>query len=130
MTKPGWFVSLALLLAACAAENQLTLKARDIAYDQTKLEVTVGRPVTLRFINDGVLAHDFSIATIGVTNVHDSNAGEHGGHAGAKGDLHTSAEPGSRSTLTFTPTTPGTYDFYCTVPGHKEAGMIGQLIVK
>ncbi len=27
-------------------------------------------------------------------------------------------------------TAPGTYDFYCNVPGHKEAGMVGTLIVK
>lgn len=24
---------------------------------------------------------------------------------------------------------PGTYEFYCTVPGHREAGMVGTLIV-
>ena len=25
---------------------------------------------------------------------------------------------------------PGTYEFYCNVPGHKEAGMVGTLTVK
>jgi uncharacterized cupredoxin-like copper-binding protein len=25
---------------------------------------------------------------------------------------------------------PGTYDFYCSTPGHKEAGMVGKLIVQ
>ena len=29
----------------------------------------------------------------------------------------------------FTPTTPGTYTFYCHIPGHREAGMVGTLIV-
>jgi uncharacterized cupredoxin-like copper-binding protein len=30
----------------------------------------------------------------------------------------------------FTPTTTGTYSFYCGVPGHREAGMVGTLIVE
>lgn len=120
----------ALLLAACAGENQLTLKATDIAYDRTRLEVTAGKPVTLTFINEGVLEHDFNILAFDVTDVHDSGAGGHGGHAGAQGDLHVSAKPGSMAMLEFTPTTPGVYEFYCTVPGHREAGMVGQLIVK
>jgi uncharacterized cupredoxin-like copper-binding protein len=34
------------------------------------------------------------------------------------------------STLDFTPTKPGTYEFFCTVAGHKDAGMVGTLIVK
>lgn len=120
----------ALLLAACAAENQLTLKATDIAYDRTRLEVTAGRPIALSFINEGALEHDFSILTIDATEVHDSSAGGHGGHADAQGDLHISAKPGTTAVLTFTPTTPGVYEFYCTVPGHREAGMVGVLIVK
>jgi uncharacterized cupredoxin-like copper-binding protein len=36
---------------------------------------------------------------------------------------------GQTNQLEFTPTAAGTYEFWCTVPGHKEAGMIGKLIV-
>jgi uncharacterized cupredoxin-like copper-binding protein len=25
---------------------------------------------------------------------------------------------------------PGEYEYYCAVPGHKQAGMVGKLIVK
>jgi mono/diheme cytochrome c family protein len=38
---------------------------------------------------------------------------------------------GTGATSTFTATfAPGTYTFYCQVPGHKQAGMVGKLIVK
>jgi uncharacterized cupredoxin-like copper-binding protein len=51
--------------------------------------------------------------------------------AGAPMDpvLHVAAEPGASNHLSFTPTKPGNYQFYCTVPGHKEAGMVGTLVV-
>ena len=38
-------------------------------------------------------------------------------------------QPGGTSTDTLT-LKPGTYSFYCPVPGHEEAGMKGMLIVK
>jgi uncharacterized cupredoxin-like copper-binding protein len=127
----------ALLLTACAvgpttrAEPQtVTLKAVDIAYEPKTFEVVAGQPVRLTLVNEGALEHDFSIRTIPVMDVKDSNEGEHGGHSGAQSDLHTSAEPGGSSLLEFTPTAPGAYEFYCTVSGHKEAGAIGTLIVK
>jgi len=43
--------------------------------------------------------------------------------------LHLHATPENTETLTFTLTESGVYEFYCTVPGHKELGMIGQFIV-
>jgi uncharacterized cupredoxin-like copper-binding protein len=36
--------------------------------------------------------------------------------------------PGSKSTITVT-LKPGTYEYYCPVPGHKAAGMKGTLVV-
>ena len=38
--------------------------------------------------------------------------------------------PGSRSKVTFKHLKAGTYEFYCPVPGHKQAGMKGKLVVK
>jgi uncharacterized cupredoxin-like copper-binding protein len=44
--------------------------------------------------------------------------------------LHVAAGPGAQAKLTFTPSRAGTYEFFCTVVGHKEAGMAGTLTVK
>ena len=38
------------------------------------------------------------------------------------------AQPGGSSKVTVT-LKPGTYQFYCPIPGHKEAGMEGTLTV-
>lgn len=38
--------------------------------------------------------------------------------------------PKKEAKARFTPTQPGTYEFYCSVPGHKDAGMKGTLTVQ
>jgi uncharacterized cupredoxin-like copper-binding protein len=129
----------AALLAACAGSptstgpQTITIKAVDIAYDPATIEVAGGRPVRLTMENAGALDHDWSIKTISVRDVREINS-EAGGHdmgsMNSTLDLHTSAEPGGSSVLEFTPTEAGTYEFFCTVPGHKEAGAVGTLIVK
>jgi uncharacterized cupredoxin-like copper-binding protein len=40
------------------------------------------------------------------------------------------AAGGQSAMLEFTPSKPGTYEFWCTVAGHKEAGMTGTLVVQ
>jgi uncharacterized cupredoxin-like copper-binding protein len=52
------------------------------------------------------------------------------GEAAVEPVLHVAAEPGATNRLSFTPTKPGTYEFMCTVAGHKEAGMAGTMVVK
>lgn len=44
--------------------------------------------------------------------------------------IHMGAAAGMSSSISFVPTKPGSYEFYCAVPGHKEAGMVGTLIVR
>ncbi|KPL59532.1 cupredoxin domain-containing protein [Rossellomorea vietnamensis] len=46
-----------------------------------------------------------------------------------KGTLHLHADANSSNQLEFVPAESGVYEFYCTIPGHKESGMSGTLIV-
>lgn len=39
-------------------------------------------------------------------------------------------QPGNKSSVTIKDLKPGTYEFYCPVDGHKQAGMEGTLTVK
>lgn len=87
----------------------VTLKAGDIMFDNTAITAKLGQPITLTLENTGALAHSFVIdaLSIKIENV----------------------QPGQTSSVTFTPAAAGTYDFYCDIAGHKEAGMKGKLTV-
>lgn len=129
-----------LLGAACGANEEATtiqdvsLTATDIAYDVTQMAVPVNQPVRLTLANDGVLEHDFTIREIAVEGVHGPAESEADDHAMSEDvhdlALHVAAPAnGGQAVLEFTPTEAGEYEYYCTVSGHKEAGMVGTLVV-
>lgn len=142
--------------ASHAEAQAISIKGLDeLHYDPVMIEVDAGRPVALTLINDGALDHDFSILDMPLTGevqVHteDERADEGHEHEGeghtheeeehAEHDhemtvdadelsVHISATAGDRQTVTFTPAEPGEYEFFCSVPGHREGGMVGTLIV-
>lgn len=109
---------------------EIELEADNLLYSRPRLEVAVHQPVRLTFRNHDVVEHDFVIDTIPVKDVRETGD-KHAAHeVSDELDLHTSTQPDGVSRLEFTPTAPGVYEFYCTVPGHKEAGMKGDLIVR
>lgn len=81
------------------------------AYDTTEVETTAGQ-VTVNFDNPAPLSHDVVIE--------DESGGEIG-----KTDLISES-----TTSTTVDLQPGTYTFFCDVPGHREGGMEGTLTVK
>jgi plastocyanin len=82
-----------------------------LAYDQKSVSAKAGS-VTINFDNKEALQHDVAVA--------DSS-----GKVLGQTDLVSSGTANATVNLQ-----PGTYTFYCTVPGHKEAGMEGTLTVK
>jgi plastocyanin len=90
---------------------QLAADASAIAYDKTSLTSQPGK-VTIDFTNPAALEHDVAI---------ESEDGKEiaGSELIGEGETSVTAE-----------LAPGAYTFYCTVPGHREAGMEGQLTVK
>lgn len=136
---------LLIILAACASGSStemtpepkaVTLVATDIAYDLEQIEATVGQPIQLTLENQGVLEHDFSIVEIplsgDVVTIEEPEAMESHemGHEEDESDVHIAVPTTDRGTIEFTPAAPGEYAYYCTVSGHREAGMEGVLWVK
>ena len=127
---------LVLALVACGGNGvetaQITVTMKEFAFDPNPIAVAAGTPVEITLVNEGAVEHDFVIEVISVTDVSMDGAMEDHEMSGdhEEFDLHTSTPAGESSTLTFTPTEPGTYQIFCSVPGHKEAGMVAELIVK
>lgn len=104
---------LALALAACGGEataEPITVKAQDtFKYDPPTLSAKVGETVNIVLDNEGVLEHNFVITELNV-----SLGPVPGGQTA----------PGS-----FTPSQAGIFEYFCDVPGHRDAGMVGTLTV-
>ena len=100
--------------AAGGAGGTLALSAPadgSFAYDQPTAESAAGS-VTVDFDNPASLSHDVVIED------------ESGAEVG-KTDLVSQGK-----TSTTVELAPGTYTYYCDVPGHREGGMEGTLTVK
>lgn len=85
-----------------AADNSLV-------YDTTTLEAPAGE-ITIAFANPATVPHNVAV--------------EGGGIEAVFGEIVTEADAPITLSLE-----PGTYEFFCSVPGHREAGMEGTLIV-
>jgi plastocyanin len=88
-----------------------TPSGSDLAYDQKDASAKAGS-VTIDFDNKQATPHDVTIEDSGGTEL-------------GKTDLIS-----SQTTSTTVDLQPGTYTFFCSVPGHREAGMEGTLTVK
>jgi plastocyanin len=81
-----------------------------LKFDTTSLEATAGK-VTIDFTNDSSLPHNVKLEGPGVE------------------DEGTDTVTGSSTSVTLD-LQPGTYTFFCSVDGHRAAGMEGTLVVK
>ena len=128
-------ILLVVLLASCTGTPQsateVTVEATDFAYNPASITVPSGQPVTVTLKNMGAVEHDFVVDEINVSDVEASKSGpaQHHQMEQAEYDLHFFAKAGESAVLRFTPLQPGTYQIFCSIAGHKEAGMIGELIV-
>ena len=126
---------LAALAIGCGASgapaSRVSLVARDIAYEPARLVATVGESVEIAMQNVGAVDHDLNVDGIAVRDVEarDATTGGHG-HSGKLPTLHVAASPGKTATVRFVPTAAGTFEVWCSVAGHREAGMLAILEVR
>ncbi len=93
--------------AAAPAASELEVVAHDIFFDPKEITIPANTNVTVKIPNEGVTAHNFTIDALGISvDI----------APGATGEAVINAPA-------------GTYEYYCNVPGHKAAGMVGTLTV-
>jgi len=90
------------------ASEAVVVESYDIYFEPDELTIPADTDVTVRLPNEGVTPHNFSIDELGID---------------------VDIAPGAtEETVINAPR--GEYEFYCNVPGHKEAGMDGTLAVQ
>ncbi|MBO8142425.1 MAG: cupredoxin domain-containing protein [Firmicutes bacterium] len=95
---------------APAAITEITVEGTEYAFDPEEITVNRGDTVKIVFRNTGTIEHDWSIPDwdVGTAVV----------------------APGQEATLEFQARRAGSIQFVCTVPGHRELGMVGTLQVR
>lgn len=101
------------------------VRATEFGFSPGTIRVTAGQPVRLVLTNGGQIEHDLRVEKVPASGIKLSEAGH--GHGAGEVAAHT--EKGTQAWVEFTPTKPGTYELVCTIAGHKDAGMKGQLVV-
>ena len=92
-----------------AGATEITVVAIDIDYERAELSMPADTDVEVTLVNEGALPHDW--------NVEDTEFG-------------TEVIPGGEETTITVNLPAGDYIYFCSVPGHREAGMEGTLTVE
>lgn len=131
---------LSSVLVACGSSEEavavkhIVVEAKEFSFSPADLTVKVGEKVEIEFKNFGVVEHDFNIEELPVSGEVTAHGDQHTlatthDHEAAATSVHVLARAGNMGHLIFTPSQAGEYLITCTVAGHKEAGMVGKLIV-
>jgi uncharacterized cupredoxin-like copper-binding protein len=105
----------------------IDVSLKNLRFTPNRMEVAAGQTVRINVTNMDGTEHDMLVDGLRIEKV---GAATGGHHAGATADMlvvHTMAN--ENGSITFRTEQKGTYHFYCTLPGHKDAGMVGEMTV-
>ncbi|MBH3412581.1 MULTISPECIES: cupredoxin domain-containing protein [Pseudomonas] len=143
---------------AAKATRTVEVVLKDIAFEPRNLHVKAGETVRFVLINEGKLPHEFNLGDKAMHAEHQKemiamqgkmyNAAmqhegmdhsqmghapakpmDHGAH-GHDGGNTVLLQPGQRAELTWTFRKSAPIEFACNVPGHYQAGMVGELTIE
>lgn len=94
---------------AIPGAREARITARDLSFSPGEVIVPPRSAVNLVLVNEGALLHDLTIPALAFRLV---------------------AAPGTAASGGLSDLAPGSYQFFCSVPGHRDAGMRGVLAVR
>ena len=109
----------------------VTMKEADgkMLFEPSRIEVQKGEQIRFRLENVGVLDHEFLLGT-------QQEIEEHAEMMKAMPDMKhddpnsKQVAPRASGDLVWRFTNAGEFDFACLIPGHREAGMTGKILVR
>ena len=118
-------VALAVLTPAGRAAPtipEVRVAAREFKFVPNKITLKAGQSVKFILVNKGTVDHDLHSEALPL--VVPAAMGEMAGME------HDTLRPGKIAVVTFTPKKKGTFAFWCTAPGHQDAGMKGTIVIQ
>ena len=95
--------------AVVTSGETVPVEMGDMYFKPDSLIAAAGASISLSLHNGSPIAHNFALAALGISR---------------------NVPPGGNVVVSFTAPPTGTYYFYCDVPGHAAAGMVGRLVVR
>jgi choline dehydrogenase-like flavoprotein len=95
--------------ATPVAATEVTVEMVDIDFNPNEFSIPANTEVTVRLPNLGQIIHNFNVDPLDIQS----------------GDV----PPGGETTVTINAAV-GDYEYYCSIPGHREAGMAGTVQVE
>ncbi len=101
-------------LVSTTARASVLVRSTDFRFKPTTVKVRAGIPTRIELRNDGQTEHSLVVKT----------------PDGKYDWIHLHAQAGASVAATYQLDEPGEYRVLCTIPGHTEVGMTGELIVE
>lgn len=116
------------LTPVAPVDGFLAVSGFDFSFEPAAIIVRRDEVIRIAFTNDseGIL-HNLKIGDLEADSVESESSGS---LSADEGELFVGAEPGGEGSLSFVPREAGTFEFYCTIRGHRTLGMEGAFIVQ
>ena len=89
--------------------EEIRVVALEWGFEPSAIHLHEGEAVNIVLVNEGTLEHEVELDAF---------------------DFHVHAEAGETVTAGFVPDQTGDFEFACFIPGHYDAGMVGELLVE